>query len=277
MIVGISGKQFSGKTTLANQLAKKTNGRIIRVSFADKLKQTASMLTGIPVASMQEHKNKMIKGWNMTLGQFLQWFGTDVCRNQYENVWVDMSIADLSPDCDYVFDDVRFKNEAEAISDSGGVIIRVNGDPSSKREASTRSQEHPSETDLDDFLWFDLVLDSESLSIDQMGEKAYDFLKNKFINRKFSMVKDKQQEFKVLKENFSKVFGSAIAGSIKTEDDLYNKRAIDIIKERLEFINANDPDLEYTLRTGSVSDIHPEVSEDELTSLRIDSIDGNKN
>lgn len=71
--------------------------------------------------------------------------GTDAGRKVLgEDVWVDAALADL-PAKDVVFTDVRFPNEAAAIQDAGGYIIRVN------RPGYGPVNDHPSETALDNF------------------------------------------------------------------------------------------------------------------------------
>jgi hypothetical protein len=71
--------------------------------------------------------------------------GTDIGREMYgENVWVVKLITGLQEDADYVIDDVRFPNEAEALRDAGFSILRVDRDADARREylASLYDPEH---------------------------------------------------------------------------------------------------------------------------------------
>lgn len=94
----------------------------------------------------------------MTVRQFLQELGTDACRNGlHPNTWVNALMADYTPvthsDRDpggfvypnWIITDTRFPNEAKAIKDAGGIIIRVD------RPGVKAINAHPSETGLDDW------------------------------------------------------------------------------------------------------------------------------
>jgi hypothetical protein len=48
-------------------------------------------------------------------------------------------------------------------------LIRLNGDPSGERARSTRNLEHPSETALDNYPHFDVIIDTE-LYVNQWDE-----------------------------------------------------------------------------------------------------------
>lgn len=105
----------------------------------------------------------------MTVRQFLQELGTDACRNGlHENAWVNALMADYVCDCcnqypcdtinhkdtgqdigyqypNWIITDTRFPNEAQAIKDAGGIVIRVD------RPGVKAVNAHPSETGLDDW------------------------------------------------------------------------------------------------------------------------------
>jgi hypothetical protein len=133
--------------------------------YAGKLKQIASLLTGISKENFedQEFKKKNLgSDWNvhgmpMTVREFLQKLGTDGLRDGlHSNVWVNALFADYkcvpadrAPggwNCDnWIITDVRFPNEAKAIKDRGGIIIRVD------RPFCKPVNNHPSETSLDNW------------------------------------------------------------------------------------------------------------------------------
>jgi hypothetical protein len=78
--------------------------------------------------------------------QLLQRTGTDAGRRVLgENVWVDAVMADL-PDTDVVFTDCRFPNEAQAIKDAGGYLVRV-----TRPGFEPGPDAHESETALDGY------------------------------------------------------------------------------------------------------------------------------
>lgn len=135
MIIGVNGKIGSGKDTvgkiiqyltLGKEFAK-TNADVIAdlehdgycankskfeiKKFAGKLKQTASLLTGIPVEAFEDQEFKKTnlsdewsslqqsgrsKVWaHMTVREFLQKLGTEAMRDGlHTNVWVNALFAD---------------------------------------------------------------------------------------------------------------------------------------------------------------------------------------
>jgi hypothetical protein len=132
--------------------------------WAGKLKTIASLLTGIPADKFENQefkKTSLGPEWNMTVRDFLQKLGTDGLRNGlHENTWVNALMADYKPTQvqwsdgpiggyedgpmpNWIITDTRFPNEAQAIKDAGGVIIRVD------RPGVSAINAHPSETALD--------------------------------------------------------------------------------------------------------------------------------
>jgi hypothetical protein len=158
-IIGISGKIGSGKDTLADFIIKHNN-QFEKKSYAKKLKQIGSFLTGTDekLWFTQEGKNINLPDWDMTIGQFQQRLGTEAIRNGlHQEAWILSLFADLAPTSKWLITDMRFKNEAYAIKQRGGKVLRINGDPAKVRANSTRDLSHPSETDLDDFNEWDSV------------------------------------------------------------------------------------------------------------------------
>lgn len=91
---------------------------------------------------------------SMTVRELLQKLGTDAIRNQlHTNAWVNALMSKYRGDSNWVVTDVRFPNEAEAIRERGGILIRLN-----RNIGSTST--HPSETALDNYGHFDYILDN---------------------------------------------------------------------------------------------------------------------
>tara|TARA_R110001599_G_scaffold99998_4_gene256084 strand:+ start:924 stop:1829 length:906 start_codon:yes stop_codon:yes gene_type:complete len=99
------------------------------------------------------------KGKKMTAREFLQYFGTDICRSIYEDVWVDRCIADITFEQPLlaIVDDCRFPNEADAIQKAGGKVVRLT--------RSLHEDSHKSESALDDWDNFDTVIDNQEMDI----------------------------------------------------------------------------------------------------------------
>jgi len=164
MIIGINGYAGSGKDTVGTilqQIDRDSHWEIKK--WAGKLKQVAELLTGIPVEKFEDQefkKTNLGKQWNdrinnpMSVRDFLQKLGTEGLRDGlHTNTWVNALMADYkcvpadrAPngwDCDnWIITDTRFPNEAQAIKDADGIIIRVT------RPGIGPVNDHPSETGL---------------------------------------------------------------------------------------------------------------------------------
>ena len=115
--------------------------------FAGKLKQTASLLTGVPVEMFEDQEFKkldMNPEWGMTYREFLQKLGTEAMRDGlHTNVWVNALFADYHPTHyavgafdtkltdgipfypNWIITDMRFPNEMEAVVERKGITIKV--------------------------------------------------------------------------------------------------------------------------------------------------------
>jgi len=164
MIIGISGKLYSGKDTLAGILVREFLDLDVSFkvkSFAYKLKKTGAYLTNTPEEwwFTQEGKQMLLTEWGMTIGEFQQKLGTEAMRdNIHKEGWILALMSEYGPREDWIVTDVRFPNEAEAIRKTGGILIRIEGDPTGKRKTSKRDLNHPSETALDSYGKFDYII-----------------------------------------------------------------------------------------------------------------------
>lgn len=173
------------------------------MKFAGKLKDIASHLTGIDREKFEDQefkKTELGPEWNvpatislvdgvvklndykpMTVRDLLQKLGTECMRNGlHTNTWVNALFADYVP-VDYnddeqpslpnwIVTDTRFRNEAEAIKDKGGIIIRVD------RPGVEPINAHPSETGLDNWK-FDYKVANVS-GIFELKENVKEILKH---------------------------------------------------------------------------------------------------
>jgi len=123
MIIGLTGYKRSGKDSVGDTLVKE---KFKRFSFADKPKLLMRDLFGIPLGTWECYlKDEVHPKYNKTPREMIIDLGTHGARRAYEHVWADYVIKQLNPDMDAVITDVRFPNEAKAIIDLGGIIIRV--------------------------------------------------------------------------------------------------------------------------------------------------------
>jgi len=143
MIIGLSGYKQSGKTTLANRLA--TRG-FKKVSFKDGL--IAEMMDTLPDvlrAMCYEYGtslDKLFKDKPIVMRALMQNYGTNLRRNEDNDYWVNIWKESVSnTKGNIVVDDVRFKNEAQAVKDAGGILIRV------IKEGQVNTDPHQSEVE----------------------------------------------------------------------------------------------------------------------------------
>lgn len=199
-IVLVNGNSFgAGKDTTCDFIAQhiKKKDRFIAVHcyrFADKLKKWASDMTGIDRKLMQyNHYDNLVYDftqqqkeiycdlWGMTLGQLLQKFATEGCRDGFDDrIWVKLLSRDICREINFAADDIsttemvflipdfRFKNE-ESLSELIDAdiarqvtikIVREEIDP----EHKSRDIDHRGETELKDKdNWDGVILNNKSL------------------------------------------------------------------------------------------------------------------
>jgi hypothetical protein len=215
-LIGINGYIGSGKDTVGRIIQeqctypdphKKYTGQDWEIrKFAGKLKQIASILTGIPVEKFEdqefkkaflgpeweykyriprvslEQENIYYEDRKMTIREFLQKLGTEAIRDGLHiNAWINAAFSEYVPVHEismrtswiagdtlvyprWIFTDCRFPNEAQAIKNRGGIVIRVNRpelpvfDPIGDVPIPI-VKKHPSETSLDNWS-FDWVIDN---------------------------------------------------------------------------------------------------------------------
>jgi ABC-type oligopeptide transport system ATPase subunit len=223
MIIGINGKIGSGKDTVGKiiQYLQCHNTGEITIQdvmsnpehewwleeqskfeikkFAGKLKEVASLLTGIDVEDFEDQefkKSYLGSEWGtvrpnplnaipvfedaqfnelMSVREFLQKLGTEAMREGlHTNVWVNALFADYKPPkmsqynpSNWIITDMRFPNELEAVVERKGITIRV-------VRPGTTTGTHASETALDD-AYFDHVI-SNNGTIEDLVEKVKQIL-----------------------------------------------------------------------------------------------------
>ena len=220
-LIGINGKIGSGKDTVGKIIqylvnssehydihewinSSDLNGRDFNwkiKKFAGKVKEIASILTGIPIEKFenQEFKQRqMSEDWNMTYRTFLQKLGTEAMRDGlHTNVWVNGLFADYKamPNKtmeesfmeqfvtgrsairytypNWIITDMRFPNEIEAIVERKGITIRVN-------RPGISLLDHPSETSLDN-AEFDYTIVNDSTIEDLVIKVREILVKEKII------------------------------------------------------------------------------------------------
>lgn len=153
-----------------------------KYSFADTLKEIGMTLFGLSyeqVYGSEAYKNQLVehlrwenmpglrdepkrKKWSgpMTVREFLQYFGTEVCRKIYEPIWVNRTVKDIQQEEPLlaVIDDCRFENEIKAIQEAGGKVIGLTRNASKDKHDSERVIEDHSDM-------MDAIIDNQNMEI----------------------------------------------------------------------------------------------------------------
>lgn len=160
-LVALSGYARSGKDTAAQVLRGEGWHR---AAFADKIRDFALAIDPV-VGTIVERDTHFIRsvrlsevierfGWNGykesvycdEIRRLLQRLGTEGGRDILgENTWVDATLNALDPDKNYILTDCRFLNEAQAVQQRGGLVVRIN------RPGVGPANSHSSETGLDSY------------------------------------------------------------------------------------------------------------------------------
>ena len=173
-IILISAKARHGKDQFAEFFTEYTEGyhKSLTIGYGDAVKNVCESYFGCTKEKNDENRSS----W--------QHVGTDVARANYEDVWVDITIA-LIKGIGHLYDyilikDVRFENEISKWKEEGYEtttirIHRTNFD----NGLSDEQKNHPSETSLDNYP-FDYVLLNDG-TLNDYKEMVCKFINSRII------------------------------------------------------------------------------------------------
>jgi nucleoside 2-deoxyribosyltransferase len=153
MIIGVTGHARCGKDSLANLLVSSYG--YTKLGFADGVRDVAKAIDPVVMARINTAEPTAIRytellreiGYERAKGnadvrRLLQRVGTEGGRDIFgEDVWVNLLKSRVEGAGNIVVADVRFLNEARAITELGGIIIRV------ERPGYGPTNNHRSETE----------------------------------------------------------------------------------------------------------------------------------
>lgn len=182
VVIGLIGKKRSGKDSFAATLVEEHGYK--RVAFADPLRDAALRLDpyvdGSVLDNGELHPYRLSEvvqtlGWERAkdevpeVRRILQALGTDAIRTIDADFWVRSGVAAIQAElgapseASVVVTDVRFPNEADAIRDSGGILVRI-------VRPGYDGDGHATETALDDYVP-DILVNNDG-TLDQLGDAA---------------------------------------------------------------------------------------------------------
>jgi hypothetical protein len=188
-LIGLSGEISCGKTTLCKILEKYNYQEYM---LSKPLKDIAVILNfnQEQVFGNQEQKLQVNEFWGISSRQFLQVFGTEVCRDTLPNLLPNMKLNNKSiwlrlfekyyndnSDKNIVVSDIRYSDEAKVISDLGGILIRINRNKTNKVEQNINIHNHKSEQSFNE-INYDFVIDNNG-TIEELEENIKNIILKK--------------------------------------------------------------------------------------------------
>jgi len=185
-------------------------------AFAAYLKEILVGLFNVPkeiVYGTDEQKNTptqykwedmptKVKGKSgfMTGRELMQYFGTEICRKIYPNIWTDKAIKDIVNEESFlaIISDARFENEIKAVQGAGGKVIRLT--------RGVDGDSHASETELNEFNEYDAVIDNQNMTIEESCVKLLEILDGwGWIAKEIVIGPQVGQEAEVKKQRFTSI------------------------------------------------------------------------
>ncbi len=186
--IGLCGNKGCGKSTVSDYLC--TRYGFVKVSFAGPLKSIAKIFgfTDQQVNGTQEDKLQINALWGICAREFMQTFGTDICRDQFKSIFPSMSeiiwiklfddFVNNHQDMNICCDDVRFPDEVDAIRKyQRSIVIKI---MRGMEEYADVFSSHPSETSLHN-VDYDYIVYNDG-SIEDL-HRHIDKLLDKIMNR----------------------------------------------------------------------------------------------
>jgi hypothetical protein len=174
MIIGLGYKARAGKDTIADYLVK--NHRFKKIAFADALKRGCMEIFGLTHEQCYGDLKEVVDDfWKATPRYILQKVGTECLRNGYDpDIWIKSVQKAVTNGERWVISDVRFINEARAVSMWGGSVVRVDR---SVAGATGGVERHASEVELDSYNDWDVIIKNNG-TFQELYDRVDQVMKN---------------------------------------------------------------------------------------------------
>lgn len=122
-LIGISGKRGTGKSLLGKILSEQFG--FVPLSFAKELKERVRGDFGLrEIETDGGAKEKVLPEYGLSPREIMIKYG-QFFRSIDPDYWVRRTLRHVKREGDYCITDVRFRNEADAITKLGGVVVRL--------------------------------------------------------------------------------------------------------------------------------------------------------
>ncbi len=168
-IIVFSGKQFSGKDTVAKILLEKLKG-YKRIGIADAIKAEYSKKTGLSIEEIEKNKS-MYRQDLIDLGNY--------GRSIDPDYWLNSIIS--NPD-NIIVTDIRVKHELDLFKKNGAFTVRIEADEEQRaKRGKITASDDDTETALDNIKDWDYILYNNGTYEDLRKNinKLFDILKKK--------------------------------------------------------------------------------------------------
>ena len=162
MIIGIGYRAASGKDTVADYLVEKYHFN--KTAFASSLKEACGTIFHLNNRQLHGDLKEVVdEFWGKTPRYILQRVGTECMRHGYdEGIWIkslERQVKNSKTGTHWVISDTRFINEAYAIKNWGGKLVKMDRPESG---ASGGIFKHASEIELEEFNGWDYIIHNDS-------------------------------------------------------------------------------------------------------------------
>lgn len=173
MLIGLTGKKFSGKSTVARFLNEQYG--FVEISYAEALKRACNLIFNVPLEVFNDPDKKeiILPEWGVSPRAMLQKIGS-CAREIHPDVWirlVEFHFSNLLPLCNVVISDIRYQNEADCVRAHGGYILEI------IRPNNMNIDDHSSENQkiscVADYLYNDTTIEQLLLQIEFICDNVW--------------------------------------------------------------------------------------------------------